>query len=81
MSFRIANKIYEEVSGLKEVYVWLLSQIGQPIDKPMVISVQFIPKRGDAKAFRREINKIVESEFDNLYSFCMDLAYGKILVC
>src|SRR5512147_2904953 len=33
-SHRIAKKIYEQVPGIKEVYVLLLSRIGEPIDLP-----------------------------------------------
>jgi len=34
LSHRIANEIYVNVPDINEVYVWLLSQIGEPIDKP-----------------------------------------------
>lgn len=40
----IAERIYKEVPGLEEVYVRLLSQIGRPINRPLAISIQYIPK-------------------------------------
>ncbi len=36
LSHRIANEIYVNVPGIREVYVWLLGQIGEPIDLPKI---------------------------------------------
>src|SRR5512147_726810 len=33
-SHRIAEKLYKEIEGLREVYVYLVSRIGAPIDRP-----------------------------------------------
>jgi len=46
LSMLIANDIAEQVEGVEEVYVRILSQIGKPIDEPLVASVQVIPKKG-----------------------------------
>lgn len=48
LSNMIANKCYEEVEGIREVYVKILSQIGKPINDPKVLSIQVIPKKGFA---------------------------------
>ena len=45
LSYRIANRVMEDVNGVKEIYVWLLSQIGKPINEPSVVSVQLIPEK------------------------------------
>jgi len=42
LTHQIAMKIYTRVPGLREVYVWLGSQIGQPIDQPALAAVQVI---------------------------------------
>ena len=34
----------QEVDGIEEIYIRLLSQIGKPIDHPLVASVQVLPK-------------------------------------
>lgn len=82
LTHRMAGRICREVSGVGEVYVWLLSQIGKPIDKPKVIAVQFIRKDGsDSKSIPIEINEVVEKELDDIQSFCKSLIEGKILVC
>ncbi len=40
----IAEKIYNEVKGVREVYVELLSQIGRPIDNPLIANVKILPE-------------------------------------
>ena len=58
----IARRIYEEVSGLKEVYVKLLSQIGRPIDDPLVADVKVNLEEGVTLTsdMRSEIRAIVD---------------------
>lgn len=82
LTYRMAEKIYEKVSGVNEVYVWLLSQIGQPINNPKAASVQVILKPNTRLAqISGEIRESVESELDNIDRFSLDLAYGKIPIC
>jgi len=81
LSYRIANEIYANVPDIKEVYVWLLSQIGEPIDKPKIASVQVIMERGTLESVEKEVNEVVDRELSNIQEFCMELAYGKIPVC
>ncbi len=81
LSHKIAGEIYNEVSGLKEVYVWLLSQIGVAIDQPAIAAAQIIMEKGRIEDVRKPINEIIDKELENIQAFCMDLAYGKIPVC
>jgi S-adenosylmethionine synthetase len=46
----MAKEIAEEVQGVEEVYVRLLSQIGQPIDQPHLASAQAVLKEGSNPA-------------------------------
>lgn len=82
LSYHIASQIHEKVSGIEEAYVWLLSQIGSPIDQPYVSAVQVVLKPGvELASVSKGVEEVVSSEFDNIDKFCMDLAYGKIPVC
>lgn len=81
LSYRIANEIYINVPDIKEVYVWLLSQIGEPIDQPKIAAAQVIMERGTVKEVEKEVNDVIDKELANIQEFCMDLAYGKIKVC
>ncbi len=78
----MARKIYEEVEGLKEVYVLLLSRIGTPIDTPQMASAQVLT---DGKLRLRDVSKkitvLIERELANIGKFCMDLSRGKYPVC
>lgn len=63
----IAERIYNEVSGMKEVYVRLLSQIGRPISKPLAISIQYILEDNlDEKALAYEAVEIAKEEIEKI---------------
>lgn len=82
LCYRIANRVIADVSGVKEVYVWLLSQIGKPINNPRVVSAQIIPESDiTLKSVFNLIDEIISDEFDHLHEFCRDLAEGKISLC
>ncbi len=81
LSHRIANEIYINVPDIKEVYVWLLSQIGEPIDQPRIAAAQVIMERGTIEDVEKEMNEVIDRELANIQEFCMELAYGKIPVC
>ncbi|MEZ0290014.1 MAG: methionine adenosyltransferase [Sulfolobales archaeon] len=68
LAFMIAERIYNEVKGIREVYVELLSQIGRPIDRPLAASVKVIPEK---KGFlttdiKREIEGITDQELSTI---------------
>lgn len=81
LTHRIADEIYTKVPNIKEVYVWLLSQIGRPIDHPAIAAAQVIMDGNSLERVKKEINEVIDSELGNIQKFCMDLAYGKIAIC
>jgi len=81
LTHRIANEIYVNVPDIREVYVWLLSQIGEPIDRPKIAACQVIMAKGRAENVRKEINTVIDKELADINKFCMELADGKIAVC
>ena len=82
LTHRMAEQVYEQVSGVEEVYIWLLSQIGKPIDQPAIASAQVVMKSGNSiENARRDIKEVIDSELENIDKFCMDLAHGKIPIC
>jgi S-adenosylmethionine synthetase len=46
LSNQIAKDIATNVSGIEDVYIRILSQIGYPIDQPLIASAQVIPQDG-----------------------------------
>ncbi len=82
LSYRIAKEVYDNVSGLKEVYIWLLSQIGRRIDEPAVAAAQVVMEDGGSvEAVKKEIHEVMDKELCNINNFCMELALGKVPVC
>ena len=81
LTHRIANEIYTRVSGLGEVYVWLVSQIGKPIDEPDLAAVSVITEPNvSIRDIKGQISEIVNGELDHIDEFCAELAKGKIPV-
>ena len=84
LSFKIANDIIDRVEGVEEVYVWLLSQIGTPVNKPRLVSVQAVLEEGlTMETLEKPIAEVVEEDLsdDSLRSFINDLIEGKMKVC
>ncbi|MEM3677166.1 MAG: methionine adenosyltransferase, partial [Candidatus Bathyarchaeia archaeon] len=82
LSYRLAREIYERVPGISEAYVWLVSQIGRPIDQPMIASAELIlEKNTSLKEVSREVHDIIDAKLESIDEFCMELIEGKIPVC
>jgi len=82
LSFKIADRIQREVSGIEEVYVWLLSKIGIPVDQPAIASAQLIlSKTTRIEDVSPQTRDILDDELDRLDRFCEDLSEGKVPVC
>lgn len=77
--FKIAQNVYEEIPELEEVYIWLLSKIGSPIDHPAVVAAQVLLKgNNNMDKVKHEINDVLDYQLANVEKFCMELADGKI---
>ena len=82
MTHKIANEIYNRVSGIKEVYVWLCSQIGAPIDQPKICSAQLILESGVLlDSIENQVKDVIDAELANMGQFTKELAEGKHPVC
>lgn len=82
LTFRIAQKVCDQVKGIEEVYIWLLSKIGAPIDHPAVAAAQVVMKDDDnIGKTKQSINEVLDKELENIQEFCMELAEGKIAPC
>jgi S-adenosylmethionine synthetase len=82
LTFKIAQHVYEEIAELEEVYIWLLSKIGSPIDHPAVAAAQVVMKGNNhIDKVKHEISDVLDNELENIDKFCMELAEGKISSC
>lgn len=82
LTYKIAHHVHEKVSEVEEVYIWLLSKIGSPIDHPAIAAAQVIMKGNNSiEKVRHEIEEVLDYELENIDKFCMELAQGKIPIC
>ncbi|HTN44325.1 MAG TPA: methionine adenosyltransferase [Nitrospiria bacterium] len=78
----LAKRIYGQISGLRSVEVWLCSRIGEPVDRPQIVSVQIHVKPGVRGADLADpIRAMVEKELTRITDFCEELAEGRYPVC
>ena len=81
LAHRLAAEIYASVPGMREVYVWLCSQIGQPINQPLIASAQLITQQGVALSdVEPAVTSIIEHELSTMNDFTARLARGELPV-
>lgn len=81
LSHKLAERIQKEVSGLREVYVWLCSQIGLPIDQPCVAAAQLILEPGlRLESVSGKVEAIIEDELGTIERLIEDLTAGRYAV-
>ena len=79
LSTQIARECVTNVDGIEEMYVRLLSQIGKPIDLPLVASIQVLPKHGvSLKEINADILEIVDDQLANVTSITEKVIEGKL---
>lgn len=81
LSHQIARSICDEVPEVAETCVWLLSQIGKPIDQPAIAAAQVVMNDGcSLKSVQGRITEVIDAELATIENFCKKLAEGKISV-
>lgn len=81
LTHHMANEVLQRVDGVAEVYVWLCSQIGRPIDSPWVAASQVILKTGvDLPDVQPAVEAIIQQELAGIHAFCVRLARGELAV-
>jgi S-adenosylmethionine synthetase len=82
LTHQIARKICDQVPEVAETCVWLLSQIGMPIDQPAIAAAQVVMNNGASLDSRIQgrITEVIDTELANIEDFCEKLTYGKISV-
>jgi S-adenosylmethionine synthetase len=79
LSTQVAQECVKKVDGIEEMYVRLLSQIGKPIDQPLVASIQVLPASGvKLKDINEDIYGIVDDNLANVTSITEKVIAGKL---
>jgi S-adenosylmethionine synthetase len=82
LSHKIAKEIYEEIEGIKEVYVILLSRIGTPINSPQMATAQVLLEKGRRISdITKKAEEIFAKELSRINQFCMELSKGIYPIC
>ncbi|RLF18434.1 MAG: methionine adenosyltransferase [Thermoprotei archaeon] len=80
LAFRIAEEI-AKLDEVKEAYVKILSQIGKPIDQPLVVSVQVIPESKKlTDNTKEEIRSIVNDMLSKIVNLTQEIVQRKVSV-
>ena len=79
LSTQIARDAVEKVDGLQEISVRILSQIGQPIDNPLVANAQIIPKKGvGMEDIRPAIEDLIDGWLERVTGITKLVSEGKL---
>jgi S-adenosylmethionine synthetase len=81
LTHHIASQIVQRVQGVVEVYLWLCSQIGQPINAPLIAATQVILQEGvGLPDVQPAIEAIIQQELSDIHQFSERLARGELTV-
>jgi S-adenosylmethionine synthetase len=81
LSHEIADHIYREIQGIREVTIWLCSQIGKPIDQPMMAAAQLILEpEASLEEVQEPVAAVIDRELASIHSFTQRLAQGELAV-
>ncbi|WP_435075743.1 methionine adenosyltransferase [Halorubrum sp. HHNYT27] len=79
LSTRIAESVTDEVDGIRDLQVRLLSQIGRPIDKPHVADAQLVTEEGVAIGdIEAEVLTIVDRELADVTDVTRSVIDGDV---
>ena len=79
LSTEVARSVVEEVDGIREIRVRLLSQIGQPIDRPHVADASLVTEPGvDVADIEAEVAAIVDRELADVTSITERVIDGEL---
>jgi len=79
LSTRIAESVTDEVDGIRDLQVRLLSQIGRPIDEPHVADAQLVTEDGvTVDTIETEVLEIVNDELENVSDVTRSVIDGDV---
>ncbi len=76
----MARQIYEQVKGIREVYVKLVSQIGRPIDDPLIADVKVKVDGRLTSDMKEEIRGIVDERLARITEYTDLFVKGEVTV-
>lgn len=78
LSNEIANDVVNNVEGIKQINLMILSQIGKPIDQPKAASAGLILEEGyNMDKVSPQVNKIIDDWLENISVITENVVQGK----
>jgi len=78
----LAKDIYNQLEGegAGEIFVWLTSRIGGLVNRPSLVAVEVVPKKGKklAAGYRDIISSRVHFHLEEIPELCRKLIFGKL---
>ena len=82
LSHEMARRIHKEVDGIMEVTVYLCSQIGKPLDEPLIATAKLVLEKDvHLDDVRESVTSIIHVELAYIGVFIEQLTLGKFGVC
>jgi S-adenosylmethionine synthetase len=82
LAHQAARKIHEGIPGLQEVYVFLVSMIGAPVDRPQLAAVHILADPEQSfSAIREQARAILGAALADIDNLCAGLIEGRYPVC
>lgn len=78
----LASKLHREIEPLNEATVWMCSNIGQPVDRPLLVGVELRLEPGvELGEVEPAVREFIERELERMPAFCRSLAQGHYRIC
>jgi S-adenosylmethionine synthetase len=79
LSTEIARTVVDEIDGIEEIRIRLLSQIGQPIDRPHVADATLVTENGvEIGDIEAEVSELVDRELQNVTDITQRVIDGEL---
>lgn len=78
---KIADRAYSEVKGIEEIYIKMLTQIGHPINDPLIVDVGVIPERGvSIRSIQQDVKGVIAEEFSKIKDITGFILGGEVML-
>ncbi len=79
LASELSNNVYQEVDGVEEASVKLLSQIGSPIDEPQVAAINVQTEDGvSVEEVEYDVESVVDDGLENVTSITQRIINGEL---
>ncbi|MCX7991648.1 MAG: methionine adenosyltransferase [Proteobacteria bacterium] len=77
-AFYLAERIYRCFDNIDEIYVYILSRIGNPVNKPLCLNIKLLPRKKLSEDTYNKITLLAQKELQRIDVFCKKIISGKI---